>query len=580
MLRFDLSTREPVRNYFSRREQLRLLLLVMSLGVVLFVMRELRQPERAERVAKVFTENSAVASKDEENLTAEDSNQVPAESANLVLQIPPELLNSVKDNSYFRNAEKDAWFGLLAALQQASIDEITSGSVGDVSYVQLVDQPAAYRGRLVTVRGTLRQATQQKPAENDLGLQTYYRLVIQPSAGEVLPIFVYALELPVGVTTSEDVANDVSATGYFFKNLSYPWRDGLGIAPVILAKQVTLAEPSVAAEPLAAMPRTPTGSDIWDGGSDATESGVPTAAPELREVLSLAGWDRERFAAFEDDALLTDNERTQLLELLWRVRTFDAISVEAWARMDPTVAKLTESPASHRGMMVRLTGRVKRAHRHQLPADDAVRLEMPSYTTCEIETEHGRAVVVAANVPAAWQWKQTLDEPVSVSGVFVKRLSDEVPIALLVAKRVEWHPTTPQGETVSFGESILGSLGMDVGLLDEVESRGRIRSEEHDAFYTMLQAAGKIGANQLARFAQGNLSAVRDHWAAEAERTEDEPRHSLAHEVVRRAAEGRYSVAPLFNDAERHIGELVVVDGAARRVVRVNMASRLESRDK
>jgi hypothetical protein len=45
---------------------------------------------------------------------------------------------------------------------------------------------------------------------------------------------------------------------------------------------------------------------------------------------------------------------------------------------------------------------------------------------------------------------------------------------------------------------------------------------------------------------------------------------------VKRAKEGRYSVAPLFNYPESEIGRLVVVDGAARRAVRVDVGPRSE----
>ena len=92
----------------------------------------------------------------------------------------------------------------------------------------------------MTVRGTVRQVTKQTPAENDVGLQSYYRLVVQPSDGTVWPFFVYCLELPEDFAESRRPAIDVTATGYFFKNLSYRWQDGLGIAPVVLAKTVTV----------------------------------------------------------------------------------------------------------------------------------------------------------------------------------------------------------------------------------------------------------------------------------------------------------------------------------------------------
>jgi hypothetical protein len=165
-----------------------------------------------------------------------------------------------------------------------------------------------------------------------------------------------------------------------------------------------------------------------------------------------------------------------------------------------------------------------------------------------------------------------------VSGIFVKALPADgdgappgKPAILLVAKRVAWHPTTPREPVVSLGMSILGSLGMDIGMLDQVQSHGRLRTDDTAAFYQMLSAAGKIGANQLIRFANSNLETIRGEWMREMKESRDANRRALAREVVVRANAGQYSVAPLFNDAAGQIGRLMVVDGAARRVVRVNV---------
>jgi hypothetical protein len=172
---------------------------------------------------------------------------------------------------------------------------------------------------------------------------------------------------------------------------------------------------------------------------------------------------------------------------------------------------------------------------------------------------------------------------VTVSGLFVKQLSgsdDETgqnkPAKLFVAKRVTWHPTTPREPAVSLGMSVLGSLGMDVGLLDQIRSHGPLHRGDTAAFYEMLGAAGRIGANQLIRFANGNLDVVRRQWEQEASTASDEMRRELGNEVVRLANEGRYSFALLYNDAKRQIGQLVVFDGTARRVVRIDVGSRDE----
>ena len=130
VLRFNTSKR-PARNYFSRREQWRLLLLVMSLGVVIIVMRQLRQPEMAERVAQVYCQTSGApaAGSGVQNLDQATSSTnshhrpadaiaiaAPAENATprgdspISDELRREALEVVRDNTYFRNAEKDAWF--------------------------------------------------------------------------------------------------------------------------------------------------------------------------------------------------------------------------------------------------------------------------------------------------------------------------------------------------------------------------------------------------------------------------------------------------------------------------------------
>ena len=97
---------------------------------------------------------------------------------------------------------------------------------------------------------------------------------------------------------------------------------------------------------------------------------------------------------------------------------------------------------------------------------------------------------------------------------------------------------------------------MDVGLLDDVQSRGTIQVAEREPFYQMLGAAGRIDSKQLIRAAQDNLEATRARWAKALSSSPAEAQRALAQEVIRRADEGRYSVAPLFNEPQQHVGEL------------------------
>lgn len=320
--------------------------------------------------------------------------------------------------------------------------------------------------------------------------------------------------------------------------------------------------------------------------------GVFVQNNQLQRLLDLAGWDAERLAAFGDGQPLTDDERQDLLDLVRRLKTFDAAELADWTQTDWSFADVAAQPDEHRGELVKLTGRVRQVYRRVLPPDIALRLELPAYVECEMELDggRGRVAIITARVPNVWNEMDELDESATASGLFVKLLPEvgEQAAALFVSPEIAWYPRAAREPFVSFGESLLGTLGMDVGLLDAIEQRSikqrrSIKATERETFYQMLAAAGRAGANQLIRFADGNLAAVAAEWAAESKRLTDlaagsadgadRKRQLLAAEVVRRADEGRYSVAPLFNDPENQLGRLVLLDGVARRAVRIDVGT-------
>jgi hypothetical protein len=163
--------------------------------------------------------------------------------------------------------------------------------------------------------------------------------------------------------------------------------------------------------------------------------------------------------------------------------------------------------------------------------------------------------------------------------------------AVWLAKEVAWHPTNslePKGALFgadvvdlfgksgdpSFGISVLGNLGVDVGLLDGIQPRGKIRAEEREAFYQIMQAVGKLAPSVFADIAKATLPAVRKEWESKLDAEKDPKRTALAKLAADRAANGLYSVAPLFNEPESQIGHLIVVEGRVRRAVRVEVGEK------
>jgi hypothetical protein len=175
--------------------------------------------------------------------------------------------------------------------------------------------------------------------------------------------------------------------------------------------------------------------------------------------------------------------------------------------------------------------------------------------------------------------------------MFLRRLTGETPPRTIwLATELAWHPglelwSQPNSFDDLFrdardpllGKSMLGALRVDVGQFDLVESRGRIRPQERDLFYHVLSAVGHLKPSTLVRIANENLPIVKQHWQTHSEHKLRPLQKQLAREVVRRAEQGRYSAALLFNDPQPQIGRLFVFEGIARRAVRVEVSP--ESKD-
>lgn len=579
-----------MHDYTTRREQWRLLWMIFPLGLVIILMGRLRDPQTAQRINSLFSENGeqpplspsqALASPPHLPAGAAAEGRYTAASRRLFAGIQPAKLETIADNTYFRNAERPAWFEFLDALRQTSLEQLKAQSTVDVDYVQLIDQPDSYRGRLVTVHGWVRQVTKQKPAENLLGIDQYFRVVIQPAGGGDWPILAYCLELPSSLSASNDPTSYVTVTGVFFKNLSYRWQDGLGLAPVVLARQPELAQREHEVANSAAI-HQPADRDRWlaDESSEASTAVQPAAgersdAQSFREVLSLAGWNAERLAQLDNGQPLSDHDRREAVALLRRLKLFDSSGLKEWVDYGLTSHSIMAQPDVYRGQLVRLSGRIISLSRRVLREADAERLEMAEYFECTMrleQTSGSPITILTSRVPRAWLSADQLDEPASAVALYFKRLGPgDLPTTLWLAKEIAWHPTQPNAPLVSRGASLLGTFGMDVGLLDSIQGRGPIRAAERDAFFQVLCAAGQIGALELARAAEENLPAVVAAWQREQERATEESHRRLAELAARRAREGRYSVAPLFNSPDQQIGQLIVVDGTARRVVRVEV---------
>lgn len=265
--------RQPAPNYLSGALQRRLLLLVMALGLVLILMREAGKPQRWEWFNLLTSAGPAGHEEavDTRLATPEDSDKpgviyapndaddapLPAAAGGRYFPgVDTRLLARVRDDTIFRQQDYESWFNLCDVLRRHSPEQIADASTGDVTFLQLFQQPAAYRGELVTVAGVIRRAGYRPAPQNDVGVEGYYQAWLQPLGTGSSPMVIYLLELPKDFPIGDQLDAEVTLTGFFFKRWAYAAQDTIRTAPVLLARNLTWHQPPV-------VPREEPGVSPW-----------------------------------------------------------------------------------------------------------------------------------------------------------------------------------------------------------------------------------------------------------------------------------------------------------------------------
>lgn len=256
----------PVRNYLARREQVRLLVLVMFLMTVVWIAIEARNPAHYRWIWDRGRGDATVGEEVDTRLRASFSEADdtfvfprPGESLDEGAQamagpLTEADLASVRDDEPFRSGEQVAWFKLFGQLQAADASTLREESTGTATFIQLYRQPREYRGELVTLAGTLRRSEEVPATSNSLGIESYYRTWLFPRDNPSNPIVVYTLTVPDGFPEGMTLAEQVELEGYFFKRWPYAASDTVRSAPVVLAKSLRwiVPEPAEAAPPMSA----------------------------------------------------------------------------------------------------------------------------------------------------------------------------------------------------------------------------------------------------------------------------------------------------------------------------------------
>ena len=229
------------RNYLEQGERRRLLWRFMpaalALVVGLTVVEQVwLRPARPPRVQPVDTRLEAIrgpAPVDGEVLIeAEPEPFVPGPGE---LAAPASLLEEVRDDTYFRTADVEAWLQVWKTLIEAGRQGMRAAEAQPVSYGELFGQPRSFRGRLVRMKGTLHRLERIQAPDNNYGIDDYWQGWLEPASGPAEPVVVHFRQLPDGMPTGLKIQESVEVVGYFLKRHAYAAADTVRVAPLLMA---------------------------------------------------------------------------------------------------------------------------------------------------------------------------------------------------------------------------------------------------------------------------------------------------------------------------------------------------------
>jgi len=322
----------------------------------------------------------------------------------------------------------------------------------------------------------------------------------------------------------------------------------------------------------------------------------------FREILELAEIGPDALAQLGADPATSEDDWRLLLQVFARWQQFrdlDPLSLDA-----ASLAAI--SPADRKSRLcetVHVRGDIVSVTKCLLPEKLLALQEQKSIYRCQLRLlmSEGQAssgaTLLTLRIPQAWLTKKNFQETVQIRGVLVQ-FSAEKGEPLILTDHIAWYPQ----DGVPTGQLLLARYGMDVALLEEVRhKRPFVKPEisrEGEAFYATLQAFSQVKPQELFQRAQENVALVaarwrarqaefqREHQGLEAKLTtttdgaarqslqkqieQAKSKRGLAAAVLKQAEAGRSSVAPMFLQPEKEVGELLVIEGMARRAVRVD----------
>jgi hypothetical protein len=170
--------------------------------------------------------------------------------------IDRDLLAGVEDRTPVQSANENyaearAYDYLMVHAHRQPVAELQKEGRTDLAFVHLFEEPAKYRGQLITLKGRLLRLRRFDPTPLGVkeGLKDLYEGWLLADGSVTNPFGILASEIGPGLKPGEKLDREVTFTGYFFKRYRYQAGDGWRDAPLLIGRSIEPTSPTPASTP-------------------------------------------------------------------------------------------------------------------------------------------------------------------------------------------------------------------------------------------------------------------------------------------------------------------------------------------
>jgi len=327
------------------------------------------------------------------------------------------------------------------------------------------------------------------------------------------------------------------------------WPAAKPVPPAPTPMRGEIPSPSNSGEaPPPPAPAASSGRLPWEKAVETPDVPVLRPPDGPLEILERFDIGPSRMEGFFNGQPWTPSEEETLIRILYRFPRLGLDNLLRWRQKNVSWDEVVAAPWNYRGQIFRLNGRVRKVVREPIAPDLAERFELSHYyrVSFELENTQFSAVVLSRRVPEAWKLDTEIDEPAAVDAMFLKigeQQDSPTPPLLFAAGSMAWYPEKANAtQHLGVDQLKLVENGIDWSHFNEEFRKGNGRpflDIDREPFYELLDLVGRVDLNKL----------------------------------IDSAAEPLDVVPLLANPSERH-GEIVLVKGIARRIIKVLVEDR------